>query len=154
MHFLMGRGFNRTLLLRKEGVMQTINIVLDGYGFLLCLIIGVYLTTGNRRNKKLNKYFGWICLLNMWMTAGDVTNWVCEGTAHAAYPFLLSTGVLIYYLCVGPILYVYTLYVVEYLKTEVVVHKKYLTASKVLCVVYMVMTVLSMFNGMFFRIAP
>lgn len=59
----MGRGFIVTLLLRKEGVMQTINIVLDGYGFYSCLIIGVYLTTVEtwRETRSWNKYFGWIC---------------------------------------------------------------------------------------------
>ena len=61
------------------------NVVLDLYSITICLILFIYLASGNRKHNKLNRYFRNMCAANIIMLLGDMTNWLCEGKIGRAH---------------------------------------------------------------------
>lgn len=131
--------------------MRQLNVVLDLYSGAVCLILGAYLFLRKRHDKQ-NFYFFLMCVFNLGMILGDIPNWACEGLARTWYPFALKYGVLLYFLCAAPLLLAFLKYIIEYLSPKVRIARSYWNAAAVLCGIYIFCCVLSLFNGMFFRI--
>lgn len=134
--------------------MRQINIVLDLYSGAVCLILFYYLCFNRRRRDRMQRYFLLICVFNLGMSMGDITNWACEGFAHRWYPAALWVGTLLFWLCSSLILLAFTAYLIEYLAFKVKVHPIYWWLAVILCVLHVAGSILSIWNGVFFTITP
>lgn len=132
--------------------MQQINIVLDVYSILLTLSLGIFLWVRMERREKLNQFFLLMCLFNLGMLLGDMTNWVSEGNARPWLPFILSFGTVLYYACSGPLLLSFIGYVIVYLSPKVVVHRAVWPTACILTAVQLVLSILSLWTGIYFYI--
>lgn len=132
--------------------MRIVNVTMDLYGSVICLIIFIYLLTGGRWGQRINQSFAIVCLGNIFMQIGDMTNWLCEGYRNPWNPVLLQVGTFLYYLSAVPMLLFFTVYMIEYLKFKVKVSSRFLWivfgfgAVDILCVV------LSPFLNIFYQI--
>lgn len=131
--------------------MRQLNVLLDLYSGAICLILGGYLFFRQKYNKQ-NRYFFLMCVFNLGMLLGDISNWACEGVARPWYPIALRYGTLLYFLCAAPLLLAFLKYIIEYLSPKAKVAKLYWNAAAALCGIYVFCCVISMFNGMFFWI--
>lgn len=131
--------------------MRQANVVLDLYSVGVCLILFLYLRFAGGQRDRLRFYFMLMCAFNCLMALSDTTNWVFEGTARPWYPVALQTGSLLYYLSSGPLLLVFTGYLTEYLAPKVTVRRGFWYGAAALCAVQMGCSVLSLWNGMFYR---
>lgn len=132
--------------------MRQINIVLDIYSILLTISLGIYLWVKMDRKEKLNHFFLLMCLFNLGMLLGDLTNWTCEGYSKPWLPFLLRFGTVLYYICSGPLLLSFIGYVIEYLSPKVTVHKAIWNIACLLTAVQCLFSILSLWTGTYFYI--
>lgn len=130
--------------------LNLVNVALNLYSIVICLMMTLYLLTGIRRSQKLNRLFGLMCILNICMSLGDMSNWLCEGFSNPWNPILLRAGTFLYFICACPLLLTFISYLSEYLGLRTQVKKTFLMLSLAVCICYTVTVVLSMFNGMFF----
>lgn len=130
---------------------RQINVTLDLYSISICFIIGIYLLFNIRKNKS-NRYLFFICLSNILMMLGDLTNWLCEGFGNPWNPIALRCGSLVYYLSAAPLLFSFFCYINSYLSDNVRVKKRYWYISVTLCAVFSVLCILSLYTGSFFWI--
>lgn len=131
--------------------MQTVNIALDGYSILICLVMLCNLCLKER--DKLQRGFIWLCVCNCLMILGDLTNWLFEGHARSWYPAALWSGVFLFWVCSSLIMLAFTEYLITYLSPRVVVHKNFRRVAMGMCAVHIGCCILSLQNGMFFTIA-
>lgn len=134
--------------------MRAVNVALDLYSGFICLVMAAWLMTGGRFRVKSNRYFLGICLGNLGMLLGDLTNWVCEGYGNPWNPFLLHVGSWAFYFCALPILLFYTLYVIEFLQEKAHVPRKYKWIAWGVCGIYLVGVLITPFTGFFYTIGP
>lgn len=129
------------------------NVVLDIYSIIVCLILFLYLTYGNRKHNMLNRYFRNMCAANVIMLLGDMPNWLCEGTARPWFPAVLWSGTVIYYLSAVPMVYFFTCYITEYMSERTKVSMLYKKIVLVMGIVYSIGVLLSLRRGLFFSIS-
>lgn len=132
--------------------MQKINIVLDVYSILLTLSLGIYLWMRMGRKEKLNHFFLLMCVFNLGMLLGDMTNWTSEGTFDPWRPFVLKFGTVLYYACSGPLLLSFIGYVIEYLSPKVIIHRAVWIISCFLTAIQLVFSILSLWTRTYFYI--
>lgn len=132
--------------------MRQVNIALDLYSALVCLILFGYLYSSKSHRNRLGLCFMLMCMCNFGIAVSDVTNWVLEGFARPWYPAALWAGSLLYYLCTGPLLLAFTGYLSEYLAPKVSVWRGFLPLAGGLCAVQVLCSVLSLWNGMLFTV--
>lgn len=133
--------------------MRYINITIDIYSALICIILLFYLWFGNSVKNKLRRIFLWLCIFNLGMNIGDIPNWACEGLMRPWYPIALWTGILVYWVSTSLLLLTFTAYLIEYLSERVQVHKGFWKAAVALGLFHIAGSVLSIWNGMFFTVA-
>lgn len=129
---------------------RAVNIATDVYGILICLILILYLCVSEARTRALKYYFSMMCICGVAIQLGDLTNWAFEGTRCAWYPLLLRGGTLLFFFSASPLLLFYTRYMIEYLSPRVKVNPFFWRLSLALGSIYMLLCVISMYNGMFF----
>lgn len=134
--------------------MRQINVILDLYSGAVCLILIFYFLFGNNRRSKMQRYFLLLCIFNLGMILGDISNWTCEGFARPWYPAALWAGTLAFWLCSSLILLSFTAYLIEYLSPRIRVHPVFWQLSVILCGFHVAGVLLSAWNGMFFTILP
>lgn len=134
--------------------MRSVNIALDLYSCLLCLILMCYLLSGPTRRAASSRCFILMCALNIIISLGDITNWACEGYARPWFPAALHAGCMLFYFCIGPLLLTFTAYICACLRPQVTVHRGFWYAEAALCGAQMLFSVLSLWNGMYFTILP
>lgn len=132
--------------------MRQVNIALDLYSALVCLILFGYLYSSKSHRNRLGLCFMLMCMCNFGIAVSDVTNWGFEGFARPWYPAALWAGSLLYYLCTGPLLLAFTGYLSEYLAPKVSVWRGFLPLAGGLCAVQVLCSVLSLWNGMLFTV--
>lgn len=132
--------------------MRQMNVTIDVYSGLVCIILLSYLGFASGRKNKLRRNFLWMCIFGLGMNIGDVSNWMCEGFIRPWYPAALWAGVIMYWICTSLLLLSFTAYLIEYLSERVQVHKCFWNAVVVLCGLHLAGSVLSVWNGMFFTI--
>ena len=91
--------------------MRSVNISLDLYSCLLCLILMCYLLFSHTRRTASSRCFILMCTLNIIISLGDITNWACEGYAKPWFPAVLNAGSMLFYFCIGPLLLMFTAYI-------------------------------------------
>lgn len=129
---------------------RAVNIAADVYGILICLILILYLHVSEARTRALRHYFSMMCVCGIAIQLGDISNWAFEGTNSAWYPFLLKGGTLLFFIGSALLLLFYTRYMIEYLSTRVKVNPAFWRLSLTLGSIYMLLCIISMYNGMFF----
>lgn len=132
--------------------MQQINIILDVYSILLTLSLGIYLWIRMGRDEKLNRFFLLMCIFNLGMLLGDITNWIGEGNAKPWLPLLLRYGTVLYYACSGPLLLSFIGYVIAYLSPKVMIHKAVWYTACLLTAIQLTLSILSLWTGTYFYI--
>ena len=131
---------------------NVVNITLDVFSAVLTIMIGIYLIS-RRNDTKENRYFLWICIWNLFFILGDLSDWCCNGLAHAWYPVALHVGQIIYYVVLIPFLYTMMKYVCAYLSAYGKVPGAYMQATVLLAGLHFVGCVLTQFNGLFYYIS-
>ncbi len=134
--------------------MRAINVTLDVYSGILCLILLTYLLKRGDRRDRAGKFFILMCAFSFGSAVGDIPNWVCEGYARAWYPAALWIGTVVYWLCTTGLLVAFTAYVIEYLKPKVRVNPVFFRICLLLGGLHAFGILMSIGNGMFFIIAP
>lgn len=129
-----------------------ISTTLDVYGIIVCLVMIWCLCRGNMGRKKLSRIFIWMCIWNIGLLLGDIPNWLCEGTDNSWYPFVLWSGCFLLYVSGMILLLTYTKYVICYLEPKVRVHRGFSLVIGGICAFYMVLVLISQYNGMFYWI--
>ena len=134
--------------------MRSVNISLDLYSCLLCLILMCYLLFSHTRRTASSRCFILMCTLNIIISLGDITNWACEGYAKPWFPAVLNAGSMLFYFCIGPLLLTFTAYICACLGPQVTVHRGFWYVESALCGAQMLFSLLSLWNGMYFTILP
>lgn len=129
------------------------NVVLDLYSITICLILFIYLASGNRKHNKLNRYFRNMCAANIIMLLGDMTNWLCEGTSNSWFPVLLRSGTAVYYLSAVLLVYFFACYITEYMSVRTKVSLLFKKTVLALGFFYSIGVILSLRKGLFFSIS-
>lgn len=131
---------------------NTINITLDVFSAVITIMIITYLI-GRKSSTKENRYFLWICILNLVFLLGDLSDWCCNGLARPWYPAALHTGQFVYYAVTAPFLVVFLKYVVEYLSSYGRVSSIYMRIGLVMAGFHLVGCVLTPFTGLYYVIS-
>ncbi len=134
--------------------MHQFNIALDLYSALLCLVLGIYVLVSGDRRDRANLCFAGICACNAVMALGDMASWMfaapLDGVEHA----VMLVGTFAFYVAPAPLFMFFTSYITAYLGKRTTLPHDYLRLSVALFALYTAGCVVSLFNGMFFRVDP
>lgn len=133
-------------------IVRFLNVILDGYSFVICLVLFSSVLFSRRKNTRLGQCFLLLCLFNMGMLAGDIPNWMCEGKSQPWNPVLLKMGTVLYFSSSGPLLLSFTKYVIECVSPKVSAWAGYWKIAASLCAIQTVFSLLSLHNGMYYVI--
>lgn len=132
--------------------MKQVNVALDVYSIIICLILIGSLCLNGRLREKRKFIFALMCFFNIIMLLGDMSNWTCEGFSSPLNPFLLRAGSLIFYLSSILLLLLFTKYVLLYMPENFSVPLVLWHITLVLGGIFVLCCVISLWNGMFFLI--
>jgi len=130
--------------------MQQINITLNLYSAVICLILFLYLCFGRNSKDKPRLFLALMCLFNCTMLVGDTILVAFEGLAWAFVP--LWVGGLLFYISSGPLLLAFAGYVIACVSGEVKIGKGVFYLAAFLCTLQVLCSALSAWNGMYFTI--
>jgi len=133
--------------------MRQINIAMDAYSIVVSIILAIYLFRRSEKSKRI-VYFQLVCIFNLLMILGDLTDWTCRGTENALNAPLLHIGTFINYLSAAPLQWLMAQYVLEYIRSSVRVARGYDIVMTALCILYLLGCVLTPFTGMYYIITP
>ncbi|MDO5574642.1 MAG: histidine kinase [bacterium] len=132
--------------------MTAINVTLDIYSALVCMILCGSLFSAQGKKARLRLYFLLMCMFNFGMALGDIPSWTCSGFTRSWYPVAQWIGALVFWLCSTGMLLFFTAYLIEYLSPKVHVHRVFWHVALVLGGMHIAGVLLSVGNGMFFTI--
>ncbi|PYI49962.1 sensor histidine kinase [Paenibacillus flagellatus] len=130
--------------------LQTVNIILDSYSALICLILIIYLWTNGKTNEESGLFFMLMCISDLGMLLGDIASWAFEGLVKPWYPFALRVGTALNFACTAPLLLTFIGYIMAYLSPKVTIRRYIWNAACALAATQFFFSVLSLWNGMFF----
>jgi len=130
--------------------MQMINVTLSTYSIAVLIVLILYFANNKRLNIRLNRYFIYMCICNIFMTLGDIITMLFEGHAKAWYPTILWWGMLIHFIFAAPLLLASVCYVVEYLSKRVKISKVFVTVPIILALIHMGWILFAQTNEMFY----
>lgn len=133
--------------------MRQINIALDIYSIIISVILALYLFRRREKSRDIF-YFRLMCIFNLGMVLGDLTDWTCRGQAYPWLPPLLHIGTFVNYISATPMLWATARYVQESLVPTVTVSKMYDRILAVLCAVYLLGCLITPITGMYYIITP
>lgn len=133
-------------------MLNQLNIALDAYSALLCLILGAYVLISGDRRDRANRCFAGICACNAAMALGDLVSWAFAAPLGAAEHAVMLAGTFLFYAAPAPLFLCFTGYIVAFLSKRTVVSRNYFRLSVILFSLYMAGCVASLFNGMFFSV--
>lgn len=99
-----------------------LDIILDGYSIIVCLIIAISLLIRNRGNGKLNFWFMSSLYINSIMAVVDILTLLLEGSDIAYLGRLFKVSMFVYYLCSFLILVSFTLFLINFLGNKLIGH--------------------------------
>ena len=130
--------------------MLTINLSLSVYNIIITMIIMIYFISGKRLHIRLNRFFAYMCICNIIMIAGDITDWLSQGDSGIISPTVLWWGILVFYISSAPLLLAFVCYIMEYLSDRVKVSKAFFYTAVILTTTHIVWIIISQFNEMFY----
>lgn len=89
--------------------MVNANIALDVCGVILTLIPIFYLLSGKRYKQRLNQYFLGICVSNIFMIFGDLTDWMFQSANTLWEKRIVLLGSALFYAASALVLYFFRL---------------------------------------------
>ena len=128
------------------------NIALDIFGMILSCIPIVYLLGGGRFRHTLNRSFLGVCISNLFMTAGDLGDWLWQAPAERWQQNLLSASSVLFYVASAFVLYFFSLYITEYVGLSEKTGKKCRAAVAAVCGVQIFLAAASPLTGAFFYV--
>lgn len=132
--------------------MRQVNVALDIYSIIICFILIISIYLNGKWKERRNFIFVLMCLVNILMLLGDMTNWVCEGYSYSWNPFLLRIGTLLFYISSILLLLLFTKYVILNLPENFPFLVLLWRITIVFTSIFLLCSVLSLWNGMFFLI--
>ena len=69
-------------------VYRYVNIALESFSLLICLILVVYMLGEKKEKNQTNRWFDAMVLSNMCMLVGDLCEWIFGGMTGAVYYYL------------------------------------------------------------------
>ncbi len=133
-------------------MLNQLNIALDAYSALLCLILGAYVLVSGDRRDPANRCFAGICACNAAMALGDLVSWAYPAPLSGVEYAVMLAGTFLFYAAPAPLFLCFTGYIVVFLSKRSVVARNYFRLSVILFSLYMTGCVASLFNGMFFSV--
>lgn len=130
--------------------MRFANIMLGLYSIVICFILVFYFIRNITYNNRMNRSFIYMCIFNVIMILGDITNWTCEGYGKPWFPVALRVGTFIYYASSAPLLLSFSVYIVEYLSERMKISKWVLRVEKILTSIHLFLIVAAQFNNRFY----
>lgn len=92
------------------------NISLDIFSMILTLVPVVYLLSCRRYKQRINQYFLGVCISNIFMIVGDLSDWCIRDTSSRSMEILLYVLTAVFYTASAFVLFFFALYINEYLK--------------------------------------
>lgn len=135
-------------------MLDQLNIALDGYSALLCVVLGAYVLISGDRHDRANLCFAGICACNGVMALGDIPAWAIAAPLGGIERVVMLAGTFAFYAAPAPLFLCFTGYIVAFLSKRATIHRDYFRLSVALFSLYMAGCVVSLFNGMFFSIDP
>ena len=132
--------------------MKQINIALELYSAVICLILFLYLCFGGNRKDKPRLYLALMCLFNIGMLLGDAMTWGFEGFSKPWYPAALWTGGVLYYACSGPLLLAFVGYFIASVSDVVNIGRCPWYIAIFLCALQVILSLSSPWMGMYFTV--
>ena len=133
-------------------MLNQLNMALDAYSALLCVVLGAYVLVSGDRRDRANRCFAGICACNAAMALGDLTAWAFAAPLGAVEHAAMLAGTFLFYAAPAPLFLCFTGYIVAFLSKRTAVTRDYFRLSVVLFSLYMAGCVASLFNGMFFSV--
>ncbi|QIB69059.1 transcriptional regulator [Aminipila butyrica] len=132
--------------------MDQVNIAINLYSALICLILLFSMWLNGSTKEKSDRFFMGMCLFNIGMILGDIPAWAFEGHAQVWYPAALKIGSAVFWSSSAPLLLMLTGYILEYLPIWRNPRRILWRVACTLAAVYLLCSILSYWNGMFFTI--
>ena len=132
--------------------MVNANIALDVCGVILTLIPIFYLLSGRRYKQRLNQYFLGVCVSNIFMILGDLTDWMFQSPNALWKRNIVLTGGALFYSASALVLYFFTYYIVEYLRLRAQSRRICLLSVAAACAVQLFFALSSPFTGAYFYV--
>lgn len=99
-----------------------LDIILDGYSIIVCLIIAISLLIRNRGKSKLNIWFMASLYINAYMAFVDILTLLLEGTDNVMLGNIFKLSMFMYYLCSFLILVSFVLFQINFLGNKLIGH--------------------------------
>lgn len=131
--------------------MEQINMALDVYSIVICILMGSYLWSRGLSDKQ-NLYFFGFCMFYVLFILGDMTDWICSGVNRPAYSIALQAGQFLYYFILAPAMYCFAQYIYEYLSDKTEISRNYSRIITGACIFHMMGAVLTPFTGLYYVI--
>lgn len=132
--------------------MRNVNIALDILGIVLSILPIVYLLSNRRYRQRLNLYFLGVCVSNIFMTVGDLPDWLFPTISTSGERLLLTAATVIYYAASAFVLYFFTRYIMEYLQMTGWAKAACLVYTLALCGIQCIFALISPFTGAVFYV--
>lgn len=132
--------------------MEQVNIALDIYSIVICIIMGAYLFWRGISERQ-NRYFFGFCVSYVLLILGDMTDWICSGVDRPEYSIALQAGQFMYYFILAPTMYFFIQYICTYLSDKVKVSEIYLRIIVVMCIFHGAGAILTPFTGLYYVIS-
>ena len=113
-------------------MLNQLNMALDAYSALLCVVLGVYVLVSGDRRDRANRCFAGICACNAAMALGDLTAWAFAAPLGAVEHAVMLAGTFLFYAAPAPLFLCFTGYIVAFLSKRTAVTRDYFRLSVVL----------------------
>lgn len=130
--------------------MITANISLDIFSIVLSMIPIIYLLNNQRYKQKINRYFLYICIFNVFMIIGDLGDWILRDALNQSQIYLLLASATLFYVASAFVLYFFARYMDAYLNLTTIMRKWFLTSVILLCGIQIIFALVSPFTGSIF----
>lgn len=132
--------------------MVTANIALDIFSIVLSLVPVVYLLSSQRYKQRMNQYFLGICLSNIFMIIGDLSDWCIQDASSPSMKIILLSLTAVFYAASAFVLYFFAQYINEYLKLSGKARTAFLMTVTTICGIQVFFAVISPFTGSIFYV--
>ena len=132
--------------------MVNANIALDVCGVILTLIPIFYLLSGKRYKQRLNQYFLGICVSNIFMIFGNLTDWMFQSANTLWEKRIVLLGSALFYAASALVLYFFACYIVEYMHLGKRSRSICLFSVSAACAVQLFFALSSPFTGAYFYV--
>jgi len=135
----------------QREITNVLSAGIDIYNCVICLFLLFSITHKFLRTKS-NFYFAAVTISILLINLGDIVTWLFEGTAHPWNGPLLRVGTFVYYIIV-PIAFLFLMRYIEEYIYPVKVNHIYFKIGHIVSIVYLILTIFSLFTGWFYYIS-